>query len=417
VKVLVWSQYFWPENFLINDLTVDLYNQGVDVTVVTGKPNYPDGQVFPGYTTNGIQREDYFGVKIFRVPLHPRGNGSPKRLLLNYLSFILSGYFFAPFVLRGRKFDAVLVYAPSPLLQALPAIFVAWLKNAPLIVWVQDLWPEALLATGYLKNRWLLRLVELVVRYIYRHSDSILIQSEAFRTPVSRLVGDVGKINYYPNSAKDIRQFMAWSENRHHTIAEMREKFSVVFAGNIGSAQACETIVSAADLLRDNPEIAIYLVGSGSAAKSIAQDIKIRGLDNIFMTGRLPVEVMPSVYSAASVLLVSLKNDPALSATVPSKLQSYFSAGRPIIASLNGEACRLILEANAGLSCPAEDAEALALAIQTLYDMKADDRLQVGANARVYFKANFSAPELLTWLVDHLQIVINNHRLSPDVDR
>ena len=137
MKVLIWSQYFWPENFLINKLAVDLNAQGMEVTVVTGKPNYPDGQVYPGYAASDIQREEYLGVEVIRIPLHPRGKGSSKGLLLNYLSFIFSGYFFAPIALRGRKFDAVFVYAPSPLLQALPAIFVAWLKDAPMMLWVQ----------------------------------------------------------------------------------------------------------------------------------------------------------------------------------------------------------------------------------------------------------------------------------------
>ena len=97
MKVLIWSQYFWPENFPLNKLAVELHAQGVEVTVVTGKPNYPDGQVFPGYTASGIQREEYFGVEVIRIPLHPRGKGSSYGLVLNYLSFIFSGYFFAPF--------------------------------------------------------------------------------------------------------------------------------------------------------------------------------------------------------------------------------------------------------------------------------------------------------------------------------
>lgn len=403
MKVLIWSQYFWPENFPINKLAVELHAQGVEVTVVTGKPNYPDGQVFPGYTASGIQREEYFGVEVIRIPLHPRGKGSSYGLVLNYLSFIFSGYFFAPFALRGRKFDAVFVYAPSPLLQALPAIFVAWLTNAPLIVWVQDIWPETLRATGFIKNRGILLFVEGAVRYIYRYSDSILIQSEAFRTSVERLVSNKDKIRFYPNSAGDLADASSLSEHRCKAAADIQQHFSVVFAGNIGSAQSCETIVAAAELLIEHSTIKFYLVGSGSRFASIALDVKNKGMSNIIMTGRFSPEEMPSVFSAASVLLVCLKNDPALSATIPSKLQSYMSAGKPIIASLDGEAARLVVDANAGVSCQAEDSEALAKAVLQLYQMAPDERSRLGMNARHYFKTHFHLTERVSELVCHFR--------------
>lgn len=406
MKLLIWSQYFWPENFLINKLAVDLCARGMEVTVVTGKPNYPDGQIFPGYAASGIQREEYWGVEVMRIPLYPRGKGSSKGLLLNYLSFILSGYLFAPIALRGRKFDAVFVYAPSPLLQALPAIFVAWLKNARMIVWVQDIWPEALQATGFIKNRLLLRLVEGAVRYIYRYSDSILIQSEAFRTPVERLVSHKSKIRFFPNSAGDLSEPVAMSEHRCKVAAEIQQHFSVVFAGNIGTAQSCETIVAAAELLLGYSAIKFYLMGSGSRSDAIALEVKSKNLTNVIFTGRLSHEEMPAVYSAASVLLVSLKNEPALSATIPSKLQSYLSAGKPIVASLNGEAARLVIEAQAGFACPAESSDALAEAVLKLYEMSPDERDQLGMNARHYFKTHFHEVERVSELVDHLRTLV-----------
>jgi len=409
MKLLIWSQYFWPENFLISKLAAYLSVQGIEVTVVTGKPNYPDGEIFPGYTARGIQREDYEGVEIIRIPLVPRGKNSAKWLLLNYLSFIFSGYFFAPLALRGRKFDAVFVYAPSPLLQALPAIFVSWLKHAPLILWVQDIWPEALQATGHIKNKWLLSPVKSAVRYIYHYSDSILIQSEAFRTSVQGFIGGKGKIHFYPNFAEDLSEAGSEGGYKSQVAADIRKQFSVVFAGNIGSAQSCETIVSAAELLCEHQAIRFYLVGTGSKAKSILQDIKRKRLTNIVMTGQLPAEEMPSIFSAASILLVSLKENPALSATIPSKLQSYMSAGRPIVASLNGESARIVDDSNAGLSCSAEDPEALAKSVLQLYDTSIDELDRLGENARNYFKKHFYAGERVSELIEHLQ-VLTEHR-------
>ena len=405
MKVLIWSQYFWPENFLINKLAVDLRAQGMEVTVVTGKPNYPDGQVFPGYKASGIQREEYLGVEVIRIPLYPRGKGSSKGLLLNYLSFIFSGYLFAPIALRGRKFDVVFVYGLSPLLQALPAIYLAWLKNAPMIVYVQDIWPEALQATGFIKNQWVLRLVEVAVRYIYRYSDYILIQSEAFRVSVERLVSNKSKIRFYPNSADHLIDARSLHEHQQQIVSGIQQHFSIVFAGNIGSAQSCETIVSAADLLREHPAIKFYLVGSGCRTESIALDVKARNLSNVVMTGRLLPDVMPTIFSTASILLASLNKDPAISATIPSKLQSYMCAGKPIIASLNGEAARLVIDAQAGFACPAEDAEALAKAVMRLYEMTPDERTQLGMNGRKYFEANFHATLRVRELIDYFYAI------------
>jgi len=196
MRILIVSQYFWPESFVINDIARSLALKGHNVTVLTGKPNYPEGKIAAGYRAWGIQQELYAGAEVIRVPLVPRGNGSPWRLALNYLSFIFSGMTLAPFVLRGWAYDLVFVYAPSPLLQALPAVLLAWLKRAPLVVWVQDLWPESLMATGFVKNRWMIKVVEALVRYVYHRADSILIQSEAFLKLRKWL-----SLNLFPGSA------------------------------------------------------------------------------------------------------------------------------------------------------------------------------------------------------------------------
>jgi glycosyltransferase involved in cell wall biosynthesis len=329
--------------------------------------------------------------------------GSAKGLALNYLSFIISGYLFAPFALRGKEFDVVFVYAPSPLLQALPAIFLAWLKHAALVLWVQDIWPEALRATGFIKNRCILRIVEMLVRYIYRFSDSILIQSEEFRASVERLANDKAKIRFYPNSAEDV---LAGPANAHQDISVAKDvgrSFSLVFAGNIGRAQSCETIIEAAKALQGIQDIKFYLIGNGSMAESITKNISDSGLGNIVMTGRVSAENMVSIYASASVLLLSLRDDPALSATIPSKLQSYLAAGKPIIVSGNGASADVVNKANSGLACPAGDAEALAKAVLRLYEMPPEERACLGENGRKYFLANYYLPNRVAELAELLR--------------
>jgi hypothetical protein len=187
MKIIVLSQYFWPESFLINDIVRVLDEQGHEVVVATGKPNYPDGKIFDGYRARGTQQERYLGkIDVLRVPLWPRGEGGAKNLMLNYLSFVFAGLLFLPWMLRKREFDAILVFAPSPILQAIAAIPLKWMKKAKLALWVQDLWPESLSATGFIRSRHLLKVVGWVVKGIYRHCDTLLVQSRAFVEPVAR---------------------------------------------------------------------------------------------------------------------------------------------------------------------------------------------------------------------------------------
>ncbi len=406
MKVLIWTQYFWPENFHINAVARNLHMQGIEVTVLTGKPNYPDGKIFPGYKSMGIQYEEYADFEVVRIPLRQRNKNSGKGLALNYLSFIASGYLFAPYALKGRKFDVVFVYAPSPLLQALPAIFVSWLKRAPMVLWVQDIWPDALEATGFIKRRWVLDMVGLAVRYIYRYSDSILIQSEGFRASVEKWTSQRAKIRFYPNSAEVQAVDSQILQCETSLAQQIATSFSVVFAGNIGTAQSCETIIDAARLLRDVANIKFYLIGHGSMVKSVSEAIAHDRLENIVMTGQVSHEVMPELYASASILLLTLRDEPALSSTIPSKLQSYLAAGKPVIACCNGEAAHVVKAANAGISCPAGDGAALAKAIMTLYGMQPEARVCLGNNGRAYFECHFNLQNRGAELLTHFKDVI-----------
>jgi glycosyltransferase involved in cell wall biosynthesis len=402
-RILLVSQYFWPETFGINALVRTLGSLGRQATVLTGKPNYPDGKIFPGYKAWGTQRETYGETEVLRVPIVSRGQNSSVRLAMNYLSFIVAGYLLAPFLLRSRRFDAIFVYAPSPLLQALPAVFLAWLKGAPLVVWVQDLWPESLAATGFVQNRLGLICVEKLVRHIYAHADLILIQSEGFRTPVARLVEDAQKIRYYPNAVDaEAVSSIGISPELAALANNIGKHFSVVFTGNLGTAQSVETIVDAAERLRAQADIRFYLIGSGSRLDWLKSEIVRRGLDNIVLAGRFPPAAMPVLYAASSALLVTLSDEAIFAYTIPSKLQGYLAAGRPIIASLNGEGARVVIEAKAGVTCGAGDSEALAQAVLKLYGMASEERAQLGKNARLYAAEHFALDRLAEELIKHL---------------
>jgi len=333
------------------------------------------------------------------LPLMPRASGGA-RLALNYLSFVLSGLLVAPWKLRGKKFDVIFVYAPSPILQAIPAIFLGWLKGARTILWVQDLWPESLSATGHVRNPRVLKAVEKVVRYIYRHMDLLLVQSEAFIAPVRALAGGT-PVRYHPNSVDD--SFAAPSAVPVPPLAGLDAPFSVLFAGNIGSAQAVQVIVAAARLLKDQSDISFVVVGDGSRYAWMQAQVAEHGLSNLHLPGRFPVENMPGFMRSASALLVTLADQEIFRYTVPSKVQAYLAAGRPIIACLNGEGARLVDSARAGLTVPAEDGAALAAAVMRLYRLDPSERAAMGKRGAEYHIQHFSHAMLIDQLATLLR--------------
>jgi glycosyltransferase involved in cell wall biosynthesis len=399
LRLLIVSQYFWPEGFSINEVADSLVKKSINVDILTGKPNYPHGKIFPGYCAWGCHREIRDHITINRVPLFPRGKGG-FRLALNYLSFVFFGLLYSPFLLRKKKFDIILVYAPSPILQAIPAIFLGWLKGCPVVLWVQDLWPESLSATGYIKNKAALKLVELLVRFIYRHTDLLLIQSKAFEAPVRALASKT-RIVYHPNSVDDI--FSKPAIQKAPKIDGLGHGFSVMFAGNIGSAQAVEVIVDAASLLKDHEDIHFVILGDGSAREWMLQEVRQRKLTNLHLPGRFPVETMPAFMQKASALLVTLADQPIFAATVPNKVQAYMAAGKPIIACLNGEGARLVVESGAGLSTPAENPQALADTILHLHKLTPEEHEKMGENGRRYYQEHFNHDYLVNQLIGHLQ--------------
>jgi glycosyltransferase involved in cell wall biosynthesis len=412
MKILVVSQYFWPENFGINRLVNDLISLGVDVTVLTGKPNYPSGKILSGYKAWGTCMEEFRGAKIFRVPIFPRGSGSSLGLALNYLSFIVFGAGCGPWLLKGQRFDAVFVYAPSPILQVIPAMLFSKLKKAPLVVWVQDLWPQSLSATGYIKNKVILRLVNLIVCWIYRSSDLLLVQSKAFLEHVNKQVQKKIPVHFFPNSAEQNTDsnFNNPSFEAAKWIEMMRSKFSVVFTGNVGSAQSMQTVIESAALCSSNEKISIFIVGIGSEIESLKREIKDRNLNNIFLTGWLPAEDMGAIWDASSALLVLLLDKPIFHQTIPNKLQCYLSAGKPIIASLGGEGAKIVKDAKSGLVCLPEDPEALAICIKNLAAMHKEELIEFGRNGKKYFDEHFESKMLTRGLISQLSELIDSCR-------
>ncbi|NMM13769.1 MAG: glycosyltransferase family 4 protein [Rhodoferax sp.] len=402
MNVLVITQYFWPETFRITEVVQSLRDTGCEVSVLTGQPNYPDGLVHSGYSAASLCTQIHDGLTIYRVPLVPRGRSSALRLVLNYLSFIVSGVVFGSWLLRGQRFDVILVYAPSPILQAIPAVWLAWLKNIKLVTWVQDLWPESLSATGFVHNQKILIAVAAVVRWIYRKNDLLLVQSQAFVEPVLKMA-DNTPVVYHPNPGE-----LAFSTPDTGQVSPLQLKpgFNIVFAGNLGTVQALDTILAAAQLLRDEQDVRFVLVGSGSRSEWLHREVDRLGLDNVNLPGRFSPSDMPGILAQASAVLVSLVKDPIISQTVPSKVQAYLAAGKPIIASLDGEGARVVMAAGAGVACPAEDAQALADAVIRLRDALPEELQQMAQRGLMYYAQHFEPALLAKRLAQILSNVV-----------
>lgn len=407
MNILIVTNHFWPENFIINILARGLHNRGHSVTVLSGIPNYPQGEFYPGYGIVKRRIDDYQGIKVLHVPLIPSGKGNNFRLVINYLSFALCGSIFAPFYCQG-KFDVIFVYETSPITVGLPALMLKKLKCLPIIFWVQDLWPETLSATGAVKSQSILNLVGELVRFIYRGCDIILAQSKAFLPSIAKFVDQNKKILYFPNTTEDFYQPVRLEADVPERLL-MPAGFRLMFAGNIGAAQDFGTILAALAKLKDYPDIHLIVLGDGRMRPWVECEVQAQGLtDQVHLLGRYPPETMPRYFSLADALLVTLRPEPIFALTIPSKVQPYLACGRPIVAALDGEGARVINEAGVGLTCPAGDPEALAQAFLAMYRLPAAERCAMGERGRSYFEANFDRGKLLDRLEALMQELITN---------
>jgi len=402
MRILVFTQYFWPENFRVNDLVAALVTRGHQVTVLTGTPNYPDGHVFPEFVADRLRFASYGGADVVRVPLIPRGTGA-LRLAVNYLSFVVSAAVLAPWRLRGRAFEVIFVYQPSPITSVLPALIVGRVKDAPVILWTLDLWPETLQAIGIVRSPRLLAAVGILVSFIYQQCALVLGQSRACEANVSRYAGSTAKYRYFPQWSEELFDADGGLPELAPEVRPYAEFFNVLFAGNIGDSQDFPAILAAASLLREERHIRWLIVGDGRAAESVRREIAERGLEEIvIMLGRHPIERMPEFFAAAGALLVSLKRDPIFAMTIPGKVQTYLAAGRPVLAMLDGEGGRVITDAGAGLVVGAGDSPGLAAAVRQFLALSQSERDLMGRRGQDYAEREFGRQRLLGQLEGYL---------------
>lgn len=387
MRLLVFSHYFWPENFRINELVAELTRRGHTVTVVTGKPNYPSGRMDPAFVADPAAFNTYEGVRVIRVPIIRRG--TTLRLMLNYASYAVSATAAVFTKLRRERFDAVLVYAPSPFTVGVPGTVYRWWRRRPVVFWVHDQWPETLKAVGAVTSERALRWVGKFVAFTFERCDLILAQSKGLIPVIRQYCAPTKRVEYLPN----------WAEARFEGDAAAPapevppagpDTFTVMFAGNVGVSQDLPAVIAAAAELSDLPNVRWLIVGDGRGADEAKAEVARRGLERtVIFLGRHAADRMPSFYAHADALLASLRAEPVFAMTVPGKVQSYLMAGVPVLAMLDGEGARVVEEAGGGFTGPAGDFAALARNVRRLAGMTDAERRAMGARGRAYAKREF----------------------------
>lgn len=414
MKIIFISQYFWPENFRINELCEEFHKLGHTVTILTGKPNYPGGKVFPDFIRDPKQYSEYRGCNVLRVPMCSRGHGGGFKLTLNYLSFALSASTIGVYKLRKQDADIIFVFEPSPITVGLPAIVLKKLKNIPIVFWVLDLWPQTLKAVGAVNSKVTFYLIGKLVTYIYNRCDLILGQSKAFKKEIALYCSKKHKIEYFPNWAESI--FFNDVPPEITEIDGDQSIFKILFAGNIGESQDFSSVLKAIETLKGiKAKVRLYLVGDGRALPWVENQIVKRKLGQyVDILGRYPLEKMPAYFNSVDALLVSLKPSEVFSKTIPGKIQSYMAAGKPILAMLDGEGARVINDARAGLTCSSGDYSNLAHNMLKMSSLSKQSLAKMGSNAKDYASQEFDRKKLFArlekWLEEEHQLNVKKSK-------
>ena len=388
MRILLLTQWFDPEHTLKGLMFARaLKSDGHDIEVITGFPNYPGGQVFPGYRIKPFQREEIDGVRILRVALLPSHDASAVRRVLNYGSFAASASILGS--LLTRRPDVIYVYHP-PLTAGLAAAALGAVKRAPFVYDVQDLWPDTLAATDMVGNAWVLSVVGRLASWVYRRAAFVVAQSPGFREALASRGVPEGKLDMIYNWS-DEEQLHLEHNPKIAKELEAGERFNVVFAGTMGKAQGLKSVLRAARVLAERGSRAQFVfVGGGVESTSLKEEAARSGSTNVRFLPRMPMAKIGQVLDAADVLLVHLRDDPLFEITIPGKLQAYMAVGKPVLVGVRGDAAELIEASGGGVTCEPGDPVSLADAVEKLARMEPAALQAMGQRGKEYYDSELS---------------------------
>lgn len=391
--ILIVSQYFYPEQFRINDLASEWVKRKYKVTVITGIPNYPQGKFFVGYGLLKKRYETYNGVEIVRIPLIPRGNSSVG-ITLNYFSFIVSGFFWKCFT--KIKADYTFIFEVSPMTQALVGVWYANRRKIPCFLYVQDLWPENVEIAAGIHNKWILGPIGKMVDFIYKRCNKIFVASPSFAESVKARGTDENKVVYWSQYAEEFyKPCMDKSP-----LIPTDGIINITFTGNIGTAQGLEILPEAAEILKGkNISLRFNIIGDGRNKENLINQIKAKQVEEYFnLIGWQPAENIPSILAASDAAFLSFADNPLYSMTIPAKLQSYMACGIPIIGSVSGESEKIIRESECGLTCKIGSASALSDVIIEFIQLSQSKKREMAENANAYTQKHFNKKTLIDYI-------------------
>ena len=343
-KILIITERFFPEEFLINDLAAQWKSDGVDVEVLTQVPSYPFDKVYDGYQNRFYGTTDFNGMKVHRIWTLIGYKKNVFLKILNYIHFAFWGSFAALCI--SKKFENIFVFQTGPLTMAIPAVMVKIFRRKKITIWTQDVWPDSVYAYGFKKTPLKIFLLDHFVSWVYRHTDNILVSCMGFSDVIKKYVHG-RNISYFPNWP------IVYFDSGERAVKNKTIEFT--FAGNIGKVQNLEIILRAFSRVRTNSDVVLNIVGDGSNLDVLKKIVSDESIPNVKFWGRQPVSSMPQIYAQSAYLIISLINAPIFALTVPSKLQTYLVARKPVFCIMNGEVAKIVKDNNIGLVAPPDD--------------------------------------------------------------
>lgn len=387
IRVLLLKQWFDPEPTSKGLIFArGLIKQGFEVEVLTGFPNYPGGKLYPGYKIKLIQKENIDGVHITRVPLYPSHNSNAIGRILNYVSFAVCSLFYGLF--GAKRPDVIYAYHP-PLTVGLTAACIRFFRRVPIVYDIQDMWPDTLKSTGMISSGKVLKIVGWACDWVYSRVDQIVVLSPGFK----RLLIERGV------PEKKIEVIYNWyaEEGLKLECADYPENFpsqnyfTVLFAGNMGKAQALDSILEAADLLKTTEsKVRFVFLGDGLEVERLKKLALDKNLYNVVFLPRVSMSEVGQYLSCADALLVHLKKDELFKVTIPSKTQAYMSVGKPILMGVDGDAADLIRQSKSGIVAESENPESLKKALLELKNLTPEQRNEMGRNGKSFYDEKLS---------------------------
>ncbi len=410
MKVLIVSQYFYPEQFRINDIAKELSERGYKLKVVTGIPNYPRGRFYKGYNIFGPRREKFHNIPIYRIPIVPRGKNN-FTLSVNYISFVTSGTLWAIFSKENP--DIIFAFGTSPITQAIPAILLGKRKKVPVILYLQDLWPETVIEVLNIKNKFLKKFFSKISDYVYRNSSKILVSSKSFADRlISRGIPNT-KVEFVPQYAEEFYKPVP----KKNTGLVSQDRFNIVYTGNVGYVQGLEKLVEAAKILKESEKTNVHfnIVGDGRFKDELIEIAKNKGvIDSFTFIPQQPAQKIPEILAECDLAYLSLKDSLIGRITIPAKLQSYMACGIPVLAVIRGEAANIVKEAQCGFVVEEDEPHKIAEVIEKVSQMQKKELAQLGTNGLKYYDQHFSKTvimdkigRIISELIDHKEEMEN----------